>query len=157
MLGKPAPDVWPDVVALPEWERVQTKFSGYALADGPNGPSVHLLAPVAYAFPTAWGRLPHTTPEAGLQRAVPGLQPDTSAFDLLARMVRLGRQTESGGSLFDRAYVACVRCWHCVAVLRHPRKGSLLKTRSIIPTSRRARCRTSSAHPRLHATLRIIH
>ena len=118
MLGKPAPDVWPDVVALPEWERVQTKFSGYALADGPNGPSVHLLAPVAYAFPTAWGRLPHTTPEAGLQRAVPGLQPDTSAFDLLARMVRLGRQTESGGSLFDRAYVACVRCWHCVAVLR---------------------------------------
>jgi serine/threonine protein kinase len=60
VLGKPSPDVWPDVVVLPEWKRVQTDFP----------------------------RLPPTSPEAGLRQAVPGLRPDTAAYDLLVRMVR---------------------------------------------------------------------
>lgn len=59
VLGKPSPDVWPDVVVLPEWKRVQTDFP----------------------------RVPPTSPEAGLRQAVPGLRPDTAAYDLLVRML----------------------------------------------------------------------
>ncbi len=83
VLGKPSPDVWPDVVVLPEWKRVQTDFP----------------------------RVPPTSPEAGLRQAVPGLRPDTAAYDLLARMVR--SSPAPGVFLNDARLTACVRTVVC--------------------------------------------
>ncbi len=82
VLGKPSPDVWPDVVVLPEWKRVQTDFP----------------------------RVPPTSPEAGLRQAVPGLRPDTAAYDLLARMVR---SSPAPGVFLDARLTACVRTVVC--------------------------------------------
>jgi len=62
VLGKPTVHVWPDVEVLQEWKRVVNDFA----------------------------RMTSTSPEvlqAGLRQAIPALRPDSSAYDLLVRML----------------------------------------------------------------------